>query len=112
MDESWQQLGERLDKNGKRGPYKRRAPRERKPPAPRQPRSQEQKVSRNQQTSAIERNRALEAKERAWEAMMTERIRTESALIRAENLERKRVLESGPGYSQREVKLHSLPESD
>lgn len=76
-DRSWQSEGERVDRALK-------AISEGKCHA------EKARPHRKQIKSAIERNREREARERAWEEMMTERIRTESALIRAENDARKR----------------------
>lgn len=75
-DRTWQSEGERADRALK---------------AISEGKCHAEKVKRNPKriNAAIAKNRELEARERAWEAMMDERIRTESALIRKENDEKK-----------------------
>jgi len=58
--------------------------------------SKEQTLGSKRSADALERAAELIEAERAYEAMMDERIKTESALIRAENLDRKRLIEDGP----------------
>ena len=61
----------------------------------------------------LERHVKLRKRELDWEAMMTERIRTESALVRAENEQVKRLMPSAskhPPVSFRAcTKRHTLP---
>jgi len=58
--------------------------------------AKEKAIGSKRSADALERAQELLERERAWEAMMDERIRTESALIRFENDERKRLIEDGP----------------
>ena len=51
--------------------------------------------SRRRSNEAIKRDRELRTREIAWEIAMTERIKTESALIRAENEQKKLLLDRG-----------------
>ena len=62
--------------------------------------------SRRRSNEVIKRDRELREREIAWEAMMTDRIRTESALIRAENDEYKRL--HGHDHVQQRDNQHHL----
>ena len=60
--------------------------------------------SKKRSNAQIETNRELRRREKAWEAMMDERIRTVTAIIREENEERKRL--EGHRHSEMRENLH------
>ena len=62
--------------------------------------------SRKRTNEQIRRDRELREREIAWEAMMDERIKTESALIRAENDEYKRLSDGNPHGTERDGRHH------
>ena len=96
VKEQWAQLGARIDRRLKR--------------PPRRPQATDEKKARSIREAKPDRAAELIAAETRYEAEMTERIKTEGAIIKAENLERMRLNDYGQVFVHREVKVHRLPE--